>query len=151
MTIALEDRVAISDLISRYTRACDFGASLDDFMQLFTPDIVLDGSLMGVFEGVEGVRRWVAECDETRSRLTMFHVVSNTIMEPIDGGVSVSTYLTEIMIFPPPIVGRTDHVTELAFTGLYTFEVRRHDGLWRIARRVVQVLRHDPRRGMRPA
>lgn len=143
MKIDIDDRVEIGELIARYTRACDFGASVEEFMHLFTPDIILDGSLMGVYQGIEGVQRWVAECDQTRSQLTMFHVVSNTIMEPTDDGISVSTYLTEIMVFPPPVFGRSDHVTELAFTGLYTFDVRRHDGSWLIARRVVQVLRHD--------
>jgi hypothetical protein len=147
MPVALdtEQRTAIMEHIYRYTRACDFGATVEEFMQdIFTSDIVLDGSLMGTYDGEDGIRKWVAGCNETQSRLTMLHVVSNEIIEPTPEGARVSTYLTELMIYPPQVVGRTDHVTDLAFSGLYTFELRQQDNGWRISKRTVRVLRHDP-------
>ena len=144
-TVDQEQRNAIMEHIYRYTRACDFGATSKEFMEsIFTQDIVLDGSLMGVYEGEEGIRRWVAECHETQKRVTMLHVVSNEIVESTQDGARVSTYLTELMIYPSPVLGRGDHVTDLAFSGLYTFELRRHEDGWRIARRTVRVLRHEP-------
>jgi hypothetical protein len=144
-TLDADDRTAIMEHIYRYTKACDFGATAEEFMaSIFTPDIVLDGSIMGVYRGEEGIRQWVSECTQTQTRLTMVHVVSNEIIEPTEDGARVSTYLSEMMIYPPQVVGRTDHVTELAFSGLYTFELRRHDDGWRIAKRTVRVLRHDP-------
>jgi hypothetical protein len=43
MKLDVEDRIAISELIARYTRAYDFRTTVEEFMRLVTPDIVLDG------------------------------------------------------------------------------------------------------------
>src|SRR5207237_10610764 len=53
-----EDRIAIAELMAAYCHAIDLGR-WEDFPELFSTDCRLDfGSVMGVFGGTEGLRRF---------------------------------------------------------------------------------------------
>jgi hypothetical protein len=144
VTLAIDDRVEIEELIYGYARACDFDGTAEVFMtEFFTEDIVLDGSIMGVYDGPDGVARWAAELAQQRRGLTLRHVISNLVIRESSEGAVARSYLTELMIFPTSVIGRSDQVHELAFAGEYTFELRKLNGAWRIARRTVVVTRHQ--------
>src|SRR5207245_11794280 len=56
--LSADDRLAIREIIATYCHALDLGR-WDEFVDLFSDDCRLDfGSLMGVYEGREGVRRF---------------------------------------------------------------------------------------------
>src|SRR5207247_7907670 len=56
--LSADDRLAIREIIATYCHALDLGR-WEEFVDLFSDDCRLDfGSLMGVYEGREGVRRF---------------------------------------------------------------------------------------------
>ena len=129
--LSTEDRLAIAEVMAAYCHAIDLGG-WDDLPGLFTADCRLDfGSLMGVFEGTEGVRRFAA----TLKGLGLFmrHYTTNVLLEGDGQRARGSSYVLAIT-GPPGASSQT--------TGRYDDELVKVDGRWRI--RVRRALLDQP-------
>ena len=119
--LSAEDRVAIAEILAAYCHAIDLGR-WEGFPALFTDDCRLDfGSLMGVFEGHEGVARFV----DTMSRLGLFmrHYTTNLVVTGDEQRARAESYVLAITGAP----GSSSQTT-----GRYEDELVKRDGRWRI-------------------
>jgi hypothetical protein len=122
--LSTEDRLAIAEVMAAYCHAIDLGR-WEEFARLFAPDCTLDfGSLMGVFEGGEGVRRFA----ETLKGIGLFmrHYTTNVILEGDGERARAESYVLAIT-GPPGASSQT--------TGRYEDEFVKVDGRWRIRTR----------------
>ena len=129
--LSADDRLAIAEIMAAYCHAIDLGR-WDDFPALFTEDCRLDfGSLMGVFEGHEGVRRF----GETLQRIGLFmrHYTTNLILRG-DGEVARGECYVLAITGAPGSSSQT--------TGRYEDELVKVNGRWRI--RVRRALLDQP-------
>ena len=119
--LTTDDRLAIAEIMAAYCHAIDLGR-WDDFPALFTEDCRLDfGSLMGVFEGQEGIRRFA----ETMQRIGIFmrHYTTNLIVKGDGERVRAESYVLAIT-GAPGSSGQT--------TGRYEDELVKVSGRWRL-------------------
>jgi hypothetical protein len=116
-----EDRFAIAELMAAYCHAIDLGR-WEQFPDLFTPDCRLDfGSLMGVFEGSEGVRRFA----DTLAGIALFmrHFTTNLIVRGDGEHARAESYVLAVTGAP----GSSSQTT-----GRYEDELVKVGGRWRI-------------------
>jgi len=119
--LSTDDRLAIAEIMAAYCHAIDLGR-WEGFPALFTEDCRLDfGSLMGVFEGPEGVRRFV----DMMARLGLFmrHFTTNVIVKGDGERANAESYVLAIT-GPPGSSSQT--------TGRYEDEFVKVGGRWRI-------------------
>ena len=119
--LSTDDRLAIAEIMAAYCHAIDLGR-WEGFPALFTEDCRLDfGSLMGVFEGTDGVRRFA----DTMQRLGLFmrHFTTNAIVKGDGERASAESYVLAIT-GPPGSSSQT--------TGRYEDEFVKVGGRWRI-------------------
>ena len=124
MAISIEDRLAITDLISLHGHLTDDG-ELDRYGELFSDDVVYDLTDLGLGE----VRGLVAIRDLGRSlgeANPVGHHVTNIVLRDPGGGV--------IHARSKAIAVMADGTTGSA---IYEDVVERQDGEWRIQRRKV--------------
>jgi hypothetical protein len=129
--LSTDDRLAIAEIMAAYCHAIDLGR-WDDFPALFTDDCRLDfGSLMGVFEGHEGIRRFA----ETMQRIGIFmrHYTTNLILKGDGERAHGESYVLAITGQP----GSSSQTT-----GRYEDELVKVNGRWRI--RVRRALLDQP-------
>jgi hypothetical protein len=141
MTDANAER-EIEQLIYQYARACDIdGVGPDQLMtEIFTSDVVLEGSLMGRYAGAEGVEKWASEVSDMRKRCTIRHIITNLLITVLGEEASAGAYLVEIATYIAPVPGRRMPSTEVLFTGDYDFSFLKTADGWRISRRVIRVI-----------
>jgi uncharacterized protein (TIGR02246 family) len=127
MTLSAADRLAILDVITRADAAAS-RRDADGYVALFTEDAVLDGA-EGRHAGRQALRAavgpvWAAEGPAT------LHLTLNPVIEPgsSDGQAVVRSVLLIIDPSAPPALRHVAAITQ---------EVRRTEGVWRIARRTV--------------
>lgn len=127
---SLEDWFAINSLFVRYATALD-ACAVDDVVDCFTADAVLESPILGRFEGHAGIRAF-AERTAAQKReqgIQFRHVVSN-LRADVDGDrARASCYLLDFLT--------RDGTTELLSPGEYTCDVVRQGGQWRFAYRLV--------------
>jgi hypothetical protein len=119
--LSSDDRFAIVEIMAAYCHAIDLGR-WEGFPDLFTEDCRLDfGSLMGVFEGTAGVRRFA----ETMQRIGLFmrHYTTNVIVQGNGESARAESYVLAIT-GPPGSSSQT--------TGRYEDEFVKVGGRWRI-------------------
>src|SRR5207247_9648797 len=89
-----DDRLAIHEIIATYCHALDLGR-WEEFAGLFTDDCRLDfGSLMGVYEGREGVRHF---SERIRSLgLFMRHYTTNVVVRADGERARAASYLLAV-------------------------------------------------------
>jgi SnoaL-like protein len=119
--LSTDDRLAIAEIMAAYCHAIDLGR-WEGFPALFTEDCRLDfGSLMGVFEGSDGVRRFA----DTMARLGLFmrHFTTNVIVKGDGERATAESYVLAIT-GPPGSSSQT--------TGRYEDEFVKIGGRWRI-------------------
>ncbi|HJQ85048.1 MAG TPA: nuclear transport factor 2 family protein [Candidatus Binatia bacterium] len=119
--LSADDRVAIAEIMGRYCHALDLGR-WEEFPHLFTDDCRLDfGTLMGVFEGRDGVARFV----ETMRALGLFmrHYTTNLVVRGDGERARAESYVLAVT-GPPGSSSQT--------TGRYEDELVKVDGRWRI-------------------
>jgi hypothetical protein len=122
-----DDRLAIAELLAAYCHAIDHGR-WDDLGGLFSEDCRLDfGTVMGVFEGREGLRRFTELLRGTG--LFMRHYTTNLVVRGDGARAFAESY---VLAITGPAGSRTQT------TGRYDDELVKVDGRWRIrARRAV--------------
>ena len=120
------DHQQISELLALHAFLTDENR-LERLDELFTPDAVYDMSAsgLGVFEGLELLRS-AAERMHASGRAPLAHLVTN-VMVSSTGDASATVRSKGLMLMAD---GSPHAVT-------YDDEVRRQDGGWRIARRVI--------------
>ena len=119
--LSTDDRLAIAEVMAAYCHSIDLGR-WEEFPGLFTEDCRLDfGSLMGVFEGRDGVRRFA----ETLQRIGIFmrHYTTNMILAGDGERARAESYVLAIT-GPPGSSSQT--------TGRYEDELVKANGRWRI-------------------
>jgi hypothetical protein len=121
-----EDRIEIHELLAMHAFLFDEN-QLDRLEELFTPDAVYDLSAAGVgaFEGIDNIRLAAAQLN-TSGHAPLAHFVTNIIVTPVGDG-EVSVLSKGVMIMADGSIGGATH-RDL---------VRRHDGHWRLSRRVI--------------
>ena len=124
------DRMAIGDVLTRYTRAIDT-KNIDWLDDVFTPDADIDYSSSGGIAGkYPEVKDWLAKA---LAPFAVFqHFIGNTSYE-IDGDrASTRSYFVNPMLFKNP--DGSDHI--FTVYGYYVDRLARTDAGWRIERRV---------------
>ena len=119
-----EDRQAISETLSLHGHLFDEG-HLDRLGEIFTPDVVYDMSAVGVgtFEGIEAIRRAVRHLGADNP--TAHHVTNIVITSEEDGRATARS--KGLIILADGTLAGVTHLDSLI----------RHDGAWRISRRVI--------------
>lgn len=129
----ISDRIAIADLLTRYTRAVDTG-EWDLLDEVFTEDAVIDYTATG---GVEGefpeVKAWLAEVLPMFSRRQ--HVLGQSEVRLEGDRAEVTTYFLNPMVLPDEHGGQV----LWEFGGYYHHELVRTPEGWR-SRRLVEEL-----------
>ncbi|HUE11195.1 MAG TPA: nuclear transport factor 2 family protein [Steroidobacteraceae bacterium] len=146
--LAVEDRFAITDLLTAYSWALDTGDP-DALASLFTADATVLEEVFedpDVWHGREAIRRLSEHYRNAAGFPGRQHHVSQSMFEPDGGGVRVRSFVfvTECHGEPPYL---------LRFTGWYDdYVVREADGAWRFRSRTIrlwdgEVLKNFPGRG----
>ena len=122
--LSAEDRQAISEILSLHGHIFDRG-QLDRLGEIFTPDVVYDLSDAGVgtFQGIEAIRGGALRLGAGNP---IAHHVTNVVITSEEGDL-VTARSKGLMIMATGAFASVTHVDTL----------RRHDGGWRISRRVV--------------
>jgi len=127
----LKDRLAISDLLVRYTTALD-ASDVAAVVDCFTDDAVLESPVIGIIAGSAAIRAFAERFAAQRAGGTQFrHMVTNIAVEVEPGGdrARASAYLLVLIT--------RDGKSRSLPPGRYECEVVKEAGIWRFSRRVV--------------
>ncbi|MGH3282736.1 MAG: nuclear transport factor 2 family protein [Trebonia sp.] len=118
-----EDRQAIGETLSLHGHLFD-GGHLDRLGEIFAPDVIYDMSAVGVgtFEGIEAIRSAALQLG---ARNPVAHHVTNVVIT--GDGDSVTALSKGLVLLADGTFASVTHLDIL----------RRHDGGWRISRRVI--------------
>src|SRR5437899_12490340 len=98
--LSADDRLAIHEILATYCHALDLGR-WEEFAGLFADDCRLDfGSLMGVYEGREGVRRF-SELIQSLG-LFMRHYTTNVVVRGDGERAGAESYVLPVTRAPGP-------------------------------------------------
>ncbi len=119
--LSADDRLAIHEILATYCHALDLGR-WEEFAGLFTDDCRLDfGSLMGVYEGREGVRHF---SERIRSLgLFMRHYTTNVVVRGDGERARAESYV--LAVTGPP-------GASMQTTGRYEDELVKVSDRWRL-------------------
>jgi ketosteroid isomerase-like protein len=119
----LEDVEAIRNVVARYCHLID-GAQVDEWIELWTDDgaMVLGGDRT---EGHDALRALAGGVDPS---MGLRHVVTNVVVD-VDGDAATSSSYLQILVAGPPPTAM--------MSGRYEDTLRRVDGRWRFAERVM--------------
>ena len=121
-----EDRWAIGEILSLHGHIFD-GGHLDRLDEIFAPEVVYDMSAVGIgaFEGLEAVRSAAAGMGDGGP---IAHHVTNVVISSDD---VVTAQSKGLMLMGNGALESVTHLDTL----------RRHNGEWRISRRIISPLR----------
>jgi hypothetical protein len=127
-----QDQCAITETLSMHGHIFDAG-QLDRLDEIFTPEVVYDMSAVGigVFDGIEVVRSAAASMGD---RGPIAHHVTNVVISS-DVDDVVTAQSKGLMLMADGTLESVNHLDTL----------RRHDGQWRISRRIISPVRTAPR------
>ena len=119
-----EDRQAIGETLSLHGHLFDEG-HLGRLGEIFTPDVVYDMSALGVgtFEGIEAIRSAALRLGPGNP---VAHHVTNVVISG-EGDGTVTALSKGLVLLADGTLASVTHLDTL----------RRHDGGWRISRRVI--------------
>jgi 3-phenylpropionate/cinnamic acid dioxygenase small subunit len=128
---SVEDRLAIEDLLVRYTTALDEG-DVEGLVGCFTEDGWLDSPIIGRHEGEAALRAFATDIAGRRRRGAQFrHVVSNFRIDVSGDRGRARCYLLDLAT----VAG----VTTLLSPGEYDCELRKVGGEWLFSSRLVMM------------
>ncbi len=130
MTLSVEDKMAILELVARYNHAVDYGDS-DAYVKTFTPDGIFT---MGdwTMRGTEELRAFV-EKKAQQGDLNTRHWTSSHVVE---GDGDTATHSSYIMII------EMGEIPTISATGIYHDKLKNVNGEWKFSRR--QVIKECP-------
>ena len=122
--LTTEDRQAISEILSLHGHIFD-GGQLDRLGEIFTPEVVYDltDAGVGTFEGIEAIRSGALKLGAGNP---VAHHVTNVVITSEEGDL-VTARSKGLMIMADGAFASVTHLDTL----------RRHNGGWRISRRVI--------------
>jgi hypothetical protein len=125
-----QDQCAITETLSMHGHIFDAG-QLDRLDEIFTPEVVYDMSAVGigVFDGIEVVRSAAASMGD---RGPIAHHVTNVVISS-DVDDVVTAQSKGLMLMADGTLESVNHLDTL----------RRHDGQWRISRRIISPVRTE--------
>jgi uncharacterized protein (TIGR02246 family) len=127
----LEDRLAISDLLVRYTTALDAG-DVETVVDCFTADAALESPVIGSITGADAIRAFAGRFAAQRAGGTQFrHMITNiaAVIEPGGARARATAYLLVLITAS----GKSRQLPP----GRYECEAVKEAGAWRFSRRVV--------------
>jgi uncharacterized protein (TIGR02246 family) len=127
----LEDRLAISDLLVRYTTALDAG-DVETVVDCFTADAALESPVIGSITGAGAIRAFAGRFVEQHTGGTQFrHMITNiaAVIEP-DGTRARATAYLLVLITE---AGKSRQLPP----GRYECEAVKEGDAWRFTRRTV--------------
>lgn len=144
MKIPLEDRLEMMDVLARYHWYADMGQT-DEFLELFTPDGVLEVIMPGTtepwspegftkhFAGREGIRKYMKGSSPEVFGLPNTHQLhhqSNFVIDEITGATAKSrNYMMHTVQMSPPDV--RDYTGPMILThGYYLDNWEKFEGRW---------------------
>jgi hypothetical protein len=141
MALPVDDVLAIQNLLVRYTLLVDLeSAPEEDFLALFTDDAVLVSPHTGRYQGREGQRAYARNVRLSRNGVAkaglVRHVVTNFRVDGEGDEARMTAYLTT---YSTDLTHPAPRSTALGSTGQYDCEVRRVDGDWKMATRIVSL------------
>ena len=124
--LTTDDRLAIAETLALHAHLVDEN-QLQRLDELFTPDAVYDmkASGLGVFEGIDTIRVAAGRMSES-GHAPLAHFVTNIVITD-SGDDSASAQSKGLMI----MADGSMHAV------IYSDTLRRHDGDWRISRRII--------------
>ena len=124
--LTTEDRLEIAETLALHAHVADADQH-DRIDDLFTPDAVYDMTApgIGIFEGVETIRAAAAQMSAS-GHAPLAHFLTNTVLTST--GDDEATALSKCLMIMD--TGAVQGVT-------YDDTLRRHEGQWRISRRVI--------------
>lgn len=129
--ITLEDKIAIQELIARFTRCSDYG-DWEGLASVYTPDVVVEMEGLAIrYEGVEAQVEHAKESDrqaEGKNR----HLNFNMIVSEKDGAVCAE------YVFMNVNAGHAPMSSKIVVTGRQRDTVVKTGDGWKIAHRFVQ-------------
>ncbi|RHW26229.1 nuclear transport factor 2 family protein [Nocardioides immobilis] len=143
----LEDERAIRELLTRFGYVMDVG-SVDDFVDLFTPDGAVDlamGSSYGEFavtrrwEGSEQLHQFLADPEGLWDRSwygNVMHVQGNNVDITVEGEDATARSYALSVVFREAKV-------QLIGASANRWRFRKVDGVWRIRERVFRPVAHE--------
>jgi ketosteroid isomerase-like protein len=127
MTLALEDRLTLHELLARLDHAVD-SQDWDGYLAHFTPDAVMDPGFAPPVSGRDAIRGFlVASEGGTRGKR---HVASNVFIDGSAAEAVVSSYLV--------VIERED-LPQVVATARIVDTVVKQGGAWKVARHQVAV------------
>jgi SnoaL-like domain len=142
LSLSVEDRVAIQELLSRFAYAIDFGDE-KDLLAVLTDNPVFESAVRGKMVGVEAIRASVAENQDLLKPYRLRHFISNVIIDGDRDKANVLAYFLAYSTARKPKPYEPHPNSELKFVGHYDCTVRKTDGGWRIERRVAHIDNRD--------
>ncbi len=129
--ITVEDKIAIAELVARFTRCSDFG-DWDGLAQLFTPDVVTQ--MEGIAISYTGIEQQVEHARESERQTggKNRHYNFNLIVSEDNGEVYADYAFMNVNAGDVPMASK------IVVTGRQRDTVVRTDKGWKIARRFVQ-------------
>ena len=129
--LAIEDRLAIEDLFVRYAAALDEG-DVEGVVGCFTDDGWLDSPIVGRHQGEASLRKFAERIASSKRAGAQFrHVLSNFRIEVAGDQGRARCYLLDFAT----VAGKC----ELLSPGEYDCALRKVEGEWRFASRIVRM------------
>ena len=127
MTSALEDKLAIEELIATYNQSLD-GGNYEGWLACWADDAVFDG-LGKYLVGIQAIRGFADGYEVGyRQRLPALKHYTINILSKIDGDRASSSSYVQLTTL-------SDKGVRILLTGSYEDDLKRIDGRWRFARR----------------
>jgi ketosteroid isomerase-like protein len=132
MDVSIEDRVALYDLLVRYTTSLD-ACDVEAVIGCFTEDCVLETPISGVYRGHDGISRFATATARFKATKggQFRHIVSNFRFEVTGDTARVLCYLLDFVT--------VDGRCELLSPGEYDCQAVRIDGAWKLKSRLVRM------------
>lgn len=132
MNVSIEDRVALYDLLVRYTTSLDAG-DVEAVVACFTGDCVLETPISGLYHGHDGIRRFAGDTARFKQEKggQFRHFISNFRFDVRGDTARVLCYLLDFVT--------VDGSCELLSPGEYDCHAVRIDGAWKLRSRLVRM------------
>lgn len=127
MSLSIEDRITIHELLARLDHAVD-SQDWDTYLALFAEDAAMDPGFAPPVSGLPAIRAFLQATEGgTRGKR---HVATNVVVDGNGAEASARSYLT--------VIEREDIPKVVATAAIEDHLIKRQDG-WRISKHIVRV------------